>query len=183
MAIVRCRQIISDPSTGRTRLCKHKMHFGPFCFIHANCNFLNQIIKIQALYRAYYARKKLKIFYNLPRDLQRKVIFNINKDIHLKHFHCSISNIIYAKYKKLEEDSDIEKLLNYINHIYNLYNNIINELYHILKLTIKYKNILSFKYINLHYPNILNLIHIRMLYVNKNSNEFKLLYDFNQLLF
>ena len=63
-------------------IVKKNKYFLDYCYFHYKKMYLKKIIKIQKVYKGYYIRKKLKIYYNLPRDLQRKIIWHINKDIY-----------------------------------------------------------------------------------------------------
>ena len=116
------------------------------------------LIKIQKVYKGYYVRKKLNLFYNLPRDLQRKIIWHINKDIYHRHFYCSIAKLIYKKYNTFYSKKYNKKVLqekkNYIFYtIENNKNNInyINhtefkeDLRHLVTITLKYSCIINFK--------------------------------------
>lgn len=115
-------------------------------------------IKIQKVYKGYYIRKKINRFYRLPRDLQRKIIWHINKDIYNRHFNCSIANLIYRKYKVFYENLYNKKVLeekkNYIFYIAENNKNNINyknhtefkeELRHLVNITLKYHTIINFK--------------------------------------
>ena len=106
--------------------------------------FEDYAIKIQSAYKGFYIRKKLKIYYNLPRDLQRKIIWHINRDIYLKHFHSSIFKIIKIRYLKFINNYDIV-LSKKLNDFYNFY---IFELFSLIKLSFKYELIIDKKKIS-----------------------------------
>lgn len=115
-------------------------------------------IKIQKVYKGYYVRKKLNHFYNLPRDLQRKIIWHINKDIYNRHFNCSIAKLIYRKYNTFYSKEYNKKVLkekkNYIFYITENNKNNVNyknhtefkeDLRHLVTITLKYSCIINFK--------------------------------------
>ena len=114
-------------------------------------------IKIQKVYKGYYVRKKLILFYNLPRDLQRKIIWHINKDIYNRHFNCNIAKLIYKKYDSFCKNEYNKKVIDenkyYIfsaennkNNInYNNHTKFKEDLRHLVKITLKYSCIINFK--------------------------------------
>lgn len=152
----RCQYTVVDPLTHRKRLCKYNKKFNCYCHIHINIIMYNNIVKIQKIFRGYYTRRKLKIFYNLPRDLQRKVIWHLNKDIYTRYFHTSIAKIMYNKFKNFTENTNNLQFitLKSWNDLFtiqyfmedsksNEYTNFKNELRHLLKLFIKYNIIIN----------------------------------------
>jgi len=117
MPSCRCQFRVIDPLTKTKRLCKNKKILNwDYCLIHKKMIFNIYAIKIQSIYRSYYVRKKLIIFYKLPRELQRIVIWNINKNIYLKHFNSSISKLVY---KKVETFYKTDNYLNVLNFNHN----------------------------------------------------------------
>ena len=115
--IIRCRC-----KTNKNLVCKKKGIFEIqdklYCSIHANKLFKFNIIKIQKVYRGYKIRKLLnKIYYNLPLDLQRKILFHVRENHLLKNYYKVIDKIIVNK---------LNNLFNYnvIFDIGNLYQNI-----------------------------------------------------------
>ena len=128
---------------------------------------------IQKMYKGYYIRKKLKIYYNLPRDLQRKIIWHINSDLYLRNYNSSISKLIYRRYT--------EYYVKYIhitsNNTLNIYSNsavfntAYNDLMSLVKLSIKYYLIMNINKIPFLY-NILLLCsstHERLFINNPND--------------
>ena len=130
---------IWDSTTRRYRNCKNKKCHGNFCTIHYKLMYTEHAIMIQKMYKGYYIRKKLKIYYNLPRDLQRKIIWHINSDLYLRNYNSSVSKIIYNRYKEFY-NKYISISPNYIHiHIYsNTFTIFYNDLISLLKLSIKY---------------------------------------------
>lgn len=187
---------IWDSNTRRYRNCKNKKFLNLcYCAYHSRKIYDEYVIKIQKVYKGYYIRKKLKIYYNLPRDLQRKIIWHINKNLYLKQFNSSISKIIY---KRFETFYNNEKYKMKINQFYNLLqytvigqlqlfisieNNFIYDLLSIIKLAVKYEKIIDifqiieyikFKYVTrvLHYS--------KYIYNDKYNHE--LLDKFNKMM-
>lgn len=147
----RCRHIVFDPLTRKNRLCKNKKFFFDYCKCHLNLVFYKNATLIQSCYKGYYVRQKLKRFYNLPRDLQRKIIWHMNKDIYLRHFNCSLWKIIKYRYDEFFNNQRNKIIIN-LNQ-YNLTHNsyiFMNEnmdlffidFAQIINLTIKYKSII-----------------------------------------
>ena len=146
MPSCRCKYQVFDLKSKKNRLCKNKKKIFNYCHTHIYILFKAQILKIQSIYKGYYTRKKLKIFYKLPTDLQRLVIFNINKDIYLKHFNTSISKIIYKKVENFYNIwNPILCLDNMNNWILSDYSTFIDDLNYIIKIIKKYNIILDFK--------------------------------------
>lgn len=138
---------IWDSTTRRYRCCKNKRCHGNFCTIHYKFLYNTYAILIQRMYKGYYIRKKLKIYYNLPRDLQRKIIWHINSDLYLRNFNSSISKIIYRRYTEF-----------YKKYLHIISNNTVNiillsntdffidvyiDIVSLLKLSIKYYPIIK----------------------------------------
>ena len=136
---------IWDSTTRRYRCCKNKKCNGNFCTIHYRLLYTNPAITIQKIYKGYYIRKKLKIYYNLPRDLQRKIIWHINSDLYLRNYNSSVSKIIYGRYKEF-----YSKYISIVpNNILNIYveSDAFIEIYinllSLVKLSIKYYTIIN----------------------------------------
>lgn len=148
----RCRNYICDPITKRKRLCKKNKKYSDYCNIHSNKVYNKYVIKIQSVYRAYHVRKKLNIYYKLPRDLQRKILYYVNENIYNKRYNNSVANVIYNRCIKFCNNPEYQDILNARYDIFifnfesnesNSFNNIDPEL---IKL-IKFKNDL-YKLIN-----------------------------------
>ena len=155
MSCNRCISKVFDNSTKRERRCKkNKVNWFDYCFTHMKVNYESSIILIQSIYRGYYTRRKLKIFYKLPRDIQRIVIYNINKDIYHKHFNASITKLIKRKfinfYKNDQYNSIMEtaiRRLYYFDvhwfHHERIELDFYKDLNNLIKLTIKYQQIID----------------------------------------
>lgn len=159
----RCRyNKVWDPTTRRYRTCKNRkidLEFdNSYCSLHYKITYEKNAILIQKMYKGYYIRKKLKIYYKLPTDLQRKIVWHINSDLYLKHYSSSVAKIIYNRYKTFFRNTTLKNLLGavigdsnnilYINS--NDFSNFFIEYDSLLKLTIKYHYILnSSKILNL----------------------------------
>lgn len=188
---------IWDSNTKRYRNCKNKK-FENFCYCayHSKKIFNKYVIKIQKIYKGYYIRKKLKIYYNLPRDLQRKIIWHINTNLYVKQFNSSISKIIYKRYKTFYDNLTYRQYINqfFYNNLIHPYvvgnlhfyisidNDFINDLLSIIKLTFKY-----LKIINTSKILILNKLQYisKVLFLNKyiyyDINNHKLLHQFSNI--
>ena len=77
-----CYTNIWDTKQKMYRQCKRNKSYKDYCIYHVKKVLNIYIIKIQSFYRAYYIRKKLKIYYKLPREIQRKIIWHINEKIY-----------------------------------------------------------------------------------------------------
>lgn len=183
------------PNTRKYRCCKKTISIGNYCIVHLKLLFNDYVIKIQKIYKGFYIRKKLKIYYKLPRDLQRKIIWHINSNLYLKHYNSSISKLIYNRYNKFYKD--YEDILNNYYNFYNNYNNyliffsnfeeqkylyFIVELFSLINLTIKYHKILNIKKIK----NQFNIKYITMFMLkyrlmDVTSIDYKSLQLFNNL--
>lgn len=180
---------ILDSKTKIYRNCKKNKYFIDYCYFHYEKIYLKKIIQIQKVYKGYYTRKKLKIYYNLPRDLQRKIIWHINKDIYLKHFHCSIFKLIkkyYINFFKNQNYIDIltdnfihELILN--NSAYLIVSQFSCDILHLMKITLKYKEILIISDIVLHMNLIKNYNLKYIKYLSKESETYKLATNYNLL--
>jgi len=142
--------------------------------IHYKLMYTEYAIMIQKMYKGYYIRKKLKIYYNLPRDLQRKIIWHVNSDLYLRNYNSSVSKIIYRRYK--------EYYVKYINiasnNTLNVYNSLniftisYNDLISLVKLSIKYYLIMNIRKIPFYY-NIMCLCQNieKHLFVNNQNHQ------------
>lgn len=168
MPSCRCQYKVFDITTNRYRLCKNKKKNFDLCTLHLKIECNIYAIKIQSIYRSFYIRKKLKIFYKLPRELQRVIIWNMNKDIYQKHFNSTISKLIILK---------IKNFYNQYQHILNIYsshnfefesNEFLEHLNYIIKIIRKYNCIINFN--NNSISNIIYRIknYMSIIYYNKN---------------
>jgi len=147
----RCKyKNIWDSTTRRYRCCKNKRHYGNFCIIHYKLLYTKHAIIIQKMYKGYYIRKKLKIYYNLPRDLQIKIIWHINSGLYLRNYNSSVSNIICRRYKEFYNKYTVD----YNSVIYTnteIFTRFYTDLISLLKLSNKYYliiNVLKIPYFN-----------------------------------
>lgn len=151
----------------------------------------NNAIIIQKMYKGYYIRKKLKIYFNLPRDLQRKIIWYINSDLYLRNFNSSISRIIYRRYKEFYNkffyifpSHNLNVLIyNPFNiHINSeMYNTAFIDLMFLLKLSIKYYSIIKISKIPYFY-NIKGLcVNLIKLYKNPNDTSLSIIQKYINL--
>lgn len=114
------------------------------CINHINLIYYYKILYIQKIYKGYYCRKKLKtLFYNLPCDIQKIIIYYINEPIYYKNIIKTYNKII------------IKKSL-------NLSHNIINSK------KISLDNISELYYLTSKYYSILNINFLKYLYVISN---------------
>lgn len=194
-------------ATTTNRKCKLSYKFiilnKKYCFIHANIYYKSRIILIQKNYRSYRIRNKLKIlFYNLPRELQEKVLSYNKQDYYIKKYHHTpIRNILSKRFnnitnnilfKKIHYNTDIniEKIILYFKdyielcNLYTKYSSISNLkdnyiLYNSIYFTKQqYNSLLSYHNINpvdkISLYTINNALEIST--ENFNSNYIKYLY-------
>ena len=118
-----------------------KIKNNSYCKNHCLLNYNNYVIKIQKLFLGYKCRKKLKnIYYNLPNDLQKYILFFLNKTIYQEKYNKTLRNILYKKSSCI---------------IYNFYN----------KTNIPLMLIKNIYYLNNKYRNIMLLNDMKCLYV------------------
>jgi hypothetical protein len=168
---------IWDTTTRRFRCCKNKKCHDNFCTIHYRLLYTDYAIMIQKIYKGYYIRKKLKIYYNLPRDLQRKIIWHINSDLYLRYYNSSVSKIIYRRYKEFY-DKYISIAPNNTLNIY-IYSDTFIEIYTnllpLVKLSIKYYTIIKISKIPYFYNFKRLCCGLERLYYIQNLNDSNLL--------
>lgn len=123
--------------------CKKKLFFNNLCKNHFLLKNYKNIVYIQKIYKGYYVRKKLSnIFYKLPDDLQKYIIYYINIDIYYKKYIKNLNSVIENKFINITSIYSNKLKIN-INdiiksyYIYNKYNSILNINY------LKYLNVLS----------------------------------------
>ena len=106
---------------------------------------INDIVKIQSIYRGYKKRKYLNNFYKkLPLDIQHEVLYFIKKDFYIERRNKKLDFIVRKKINKylidfnnrLNIDNNIPFFL--VTYIYNNQKQII----HIFKLFAKYEIII-----------------------------------------
>ena len=116
--------------------CKNSVTFnfpkGNYCWIHANKLFKKYAVNIQKIYRAYNIHKTLKnIYYNLPRDIQKNILYFVREQYYTKKYNTSIIKILVNKlgnFKEYQYNLQHEYIaldiygINYINQMYTLLN-------------------------------------------------------------
>ena len=140
------------------RTCKKKVKCLNYCIIHLKILYEKYIILIQKVYKGFYIRKKLNIYYKLPRELQRKIIWHMNSNLYLKHFNSSLSKLIYKRYYNFKFIyNDYLTPYFFPNTIFltslNKTNidNLLYDYFSLIKLSIKYNSIMYYNkipYIN-----------------------------------
>lgn len=173
---------IFDSWTKRYRVCKNKKCSGDFCMLHYKLLYTKHAIVIQKIYKGYYIRKKLKIYYNLPRDLQRKIIWHINSDHYLRHYSSSVSKIIYNRYKEFNQ-LYYKSLFPNFDIPDTMYNSLINDLISLINISIKYYPIIKIYKIPYHsnFNYLCSVIIITNHYNNLNDNFLLILKKYNLL--
>lgn len=136
-----CSQYVFPSNQNYSRKCKNGISFrinsSNYCWGHANKLFREFVIYIQRVYRAYKVRKLLKnIYYNLPTDIQRRILYFVREQDNIKKWNNSIRIILINKLKIFRNDEsssylfnnnilnnrEFIKEINKINNIYNLLN-------------------------------------------------------------
>lgn len=128
-----------------------------YCKNHSLLFFNKSIIKIQKIYRAFIIRKKLKnIFYNLPQEIQHKILFFVNENIYIRKYNNTIRKIINKKtYNIIPQFRLKNKLtIGFIKSVYYLNN--------------KYRNILFYNDIKCLYVYGEEIIYILNNYIINN---------------
>lgn len=188
----RCKyKNVYDPLTKRYRCCKKNKIFGNYCSCHNKMLFEDYAIKIQSAYKGFYIRKKLKIYYNLPRDLQRKIIWHVNNEIYQKHFNSSVFKLIKNRYIKFIDNPNYFGIMNnYPNYIYyvkleypELYKEFIMELLSIMKISIKYYQIINTKKIEKYIVIIKRFNKTYIQKITRETEEYKIISRYNLLIY
>ena len=112
------------------RRCKLQMKFNinnkKYCFIHADILFGKSVTNIQRYYEGFRVRKLLKKMYNLPDDLQIKIVWHIKESHYIqKHHHKPIYNILEKRYNNFCQKFTSTLPLS-LEGIFDLYNEYIN---------------------------------------------------------
>lgn len=149
---MRCHVFVTDSGTLRPRYCKYKAKFllanSSYCHIHGAIYFNKYCIKIQSIWKGYKTRKKLKnLFLNLPRDIQRIIIYKISEDQYFNNYYNKIKKFINFKVYNFLFDIDYFIIIYYRTS--SLYDYLTPEqikfFAHILYLVDKYDVILDRK--------------------------------------
>ncbi len=121
--------------------CYSKIKCLNFCINHINLIYYCKIIYIQKIYKGYYCRKKLKkLFYNLPCDIQKIIIYYINEPIYYKNLLKTYNKIIIKKSLNLSHNIRNNKKIT-LDNISNLYY-LVSKYYSILNI-----NFLKYLYV------------------------------------
>lgn len=156
------------------------------CLKHFNIYYKKYILLIQKVYKGYKCRKKIKtIFYDLPRDIQKIVLYYINLPIYYRRYYNKLQDIIYNKSNYLFTNNKFN--INNIIKSYNLY----NKYYIILNLNfLKYSYVLAKDILcqlnnDLYYVinnyHITNIIH-NYLFLDNNLINIDNEYDTNNII-
>jgi len=138
-----------------------------YCKNHSILLFNKYCIIIQKFYNGYKCRKKLKIlFYNLPCDIQKRIIFFININIYNERYNKSLRNIIRNKSNRVIDNQEGNK--KNIKDIIDIY--YLNNKYR----QILYLNDLKFLYV--YSEDIVNYLHNYI--VHYLEGEYIFLLDF-----
>lgn len=142
---------------------------------HYRLLYSDSAITIQKIYKGYYIRKKLKIYYNLPRDLQRKIIWHINSDLYLRNYNSSVSKIIYQRYNEFYNKYSYIIPNNILSTYVDVFTEVFTDLISLLKLSIKYHIIIKISKIP--FLNYIKRLcrNLQTLYYIQNPNNTNLL--------
>lgn len=129
-----CHTQIYNKKMNKTVTCKNGFSFiigeYKYCYNHARINFNNYILKIQKTYNGYRTRNKLNnLFYNLPRDLQCKILYYINEPVYYVQYLNKLNVILTSKiypiyhnvYSNVGDPNTISITIDYLCYIYYLY--------------------------------------------------------------
>ena len=83
---------VFDQVTRKNRKCLHKRKWGSLCSFHAR----HYIVKIQAAWRAYKTRTKINVYKNLPSDIWRVILKQIQNKNNMYKLYKSHA-MIYEK--------------------------------------------------------------------------------------
>jgi len=178
---------VLDKTTKNYRCCKNNKSINNYCLIHAKSEYNDYAIKIQSAYKGFYIRKKLKIYFKLPREIQRKIIWHMNTDIYQRHFFSSISKLIYKRYKNFYENKIFNKLIlrynvtpSYVLNNNNIFSTFIDNLMYLIYLSNKYHIIIDTRKI-VKYLNFIKIYTCKIsLYMDKNTSGYKIIDYYNK---
>jgi hypothetical protein len=118
------------------KTCYPKIKSLNLCINHINLIYYYKILYIQKIYKGYYCRNKLKnLFYNLPCDIQKIIIYYINEPIYYKNIIKTYNKII------------IKKSLNLSHNIINSKKISLDNISHLYYLTTKYYSVLNINFL------------------------------------
>ena len=121
-----------------------KLYNRQLCYFHYNSLFGKATQYIQNIYRNNKMRNAINIYKALPGDLQNKVLFHMQEnDLIKKHHHDVIEGIILRRRADANYKRATINVFGFPDQIYM--KPFLNEIYDLLKLITKYKNILSYR--------------------------------------
>ena len=132
--------------TANKKVCKLNYKFiienRRVCYLHARTIYNNNVLKIQSVYKGYITRKKLgKLYYNLPNEIQNKVLYYLREPYYLNKYNNSISRVLKHRAQLMfdEEGLFMNNLIYTIEDFVSIkaYKDIIN----LYELYIKYNTI------------------------------------------
>ena len=134
---------------------------------------------IQKIYIGYRSRKKLKtLFTNLPTDLQKTIIFHINKPIYYKRYYNKINNIVRTKCGDIFSFRTINKKISisYITNCYELYYkyrhiSYLNDLKYLYVISNDFEHLVNYIFYIHHYNIPFDMFDIEILKYIEFSNN------------
>ena len=146
----RCSATVNDNNTRRNRRCMKSFKFEingcKCCHIHANKNFGIYVCKIQAAYRSYLCRNKVKKIKEMPIDIQQMITGYVREEFENSRYNCQLSNFLVRKIRNFVRflgnavtyyhPPIIDRNLNKIENLY--------EVFYLVKLMNKYHVILTY---------------------------------------
>lgn len=190
----KCQFQIFDTEKKRFRYCKNNKCILDFCKIHYKFVLEESVVIVQTFYRGYRIRKKLNnIYYNLPRDLQRKIIWHMNEDIYIRNYNSSIFKLIKFRYDTFYDNIYYTRILmntgQYRDVIMLIMNNdsiiginFLIELFSLLHLSVKYYSIIDINKLNkIHLYFIKKFSNALSRYLPYNNKNYILINNYNRL--
>lgn len=165
MANFKCQHKVFDINTRKYRLCKKKPVICKFCKLHLPLIYYKSAILIQSYFKAFRIKNKLFYFRKLPRELQCKILWYMNKTIYIKSMNNSILKIINNKINNYFYNilKTLDNRLPFLNQE-ALTNNIINSIfiidfskiigYELIKDNLWWNNVMNYE--NIYKTNLLN---------------------------
>lgn len=175
----RCQCIIYDKDLGYTRNCRNSCKFETkaknYCYIHAVPALSGRCVQIQSVYKSHRTRKKIdKLFVDLPRELQQKVIHYMREPLYLKRVHDKITSYIYPKITLFLEDLDFAVII--FSKTESIYDYLsrpqLNYCYYLLRILTKYYKIINKKKIQ-DFINVCNTLEINYVISTYDNSIYK----------
>jgi hypothetical protein len=139
--------------------CIKESIYKKYCKKHYLYFFNKHALIIQKNYRKYITNKKLRnIFYKLPNDLQKYVLYFMNIDIYYKNYKKKINNIIIKR-------SAPYFFYKFYNIKFKLFN--IAEIYYLI---FKYNKVINFNILKYFYTISFDIKNI-LIYINIGNIE------------